>query len=189
MEKNLEAPGGEVEYQNWEEARGALLDDLPDDLVDFFWDSPLEEIEAAKRLLERLPQELQHRWIERWICDRQVDAAKIISDLNSVVERRNREGYEKIKGYHVSTKDLKVGSYLTPSEGGKVFYSSDIKNLYGKSAGGWIYVVEGCAGDEVIDEDLGWRAIKGKIRIIDKIPINKETQEEYGWRFAKCEYH
>ena len=133
-----------------------------------------------ENFLSSLPEELRERW-----------EGASLEDLKKVIETRKILGYETIKGYHVSNADLPVDSYLIPgSEAeGNLFYSQDIKNLYGRFGGGFIYIIEGGPDNLMIDKDFGWRVYKGKARIIDKIPITPESMEKLGAKFAKCEYH
>ncbi len=133
-----------------------------------------------ENLLSFLPKELKERWENA-----------SLKDIEKVVETRRTLGYETIKGYHVSSTDLPVGSYLTPGPEaeGKLFYSQNIENLYGRSGGGFIYVIEGGPDNLMIDKNFGWRIYKGKAKIVDKIPINAENIEKLEAGFAKCEYH
>ncbi|MEK7548933.1 MAG: hypothetical protein AAB496_00345 [Patescibacteria group bacterium] len=141
-----------------------------------------ETIEKAKKekLLLSLPHELKERWENA-----------SLKDIEKVVEKRSTLGYESIRGYHVSKIDLPIDSYLIPSPEaeGKLFYSQDIKNLYGRPGGGFIYVIEGGPDNLMIDENFGWKIYKGKAKIVDKIPITSENIEKLGAKFAKCEYH
>jgi len=128
-------------------------------------------------LLGLLPEELHDRW----------DSAPL-EELEKVIELRRENGYEKVLGYHVSNKDLNVGDYLRPDQSGEVFYSNDISNLYGRYAGGFLYVLEGTTSDQELNKDLGWFTTKGKVKIVDKIKITPEFMEESGARFAPVEY-
>jgi len=132
-----------------------------------------------ENFLSSLPEELRERW---------EDAS--LEDIEKVIETRKELGYEIIKGYHVSDKDLPVGSYLIPGPEaeGKLFYSEDIKNLYGRHGGGFIYIIEGGPDNLAIDKNLGWKVYKGKAKIVDKIPIISKNLEKLGAQFAKCEY-
>lgn len=138
----------------------------------------INNIEKKEELLTLLPKQLRDRWEN-----------SSIKEIEGVIKKRKEMGYEKIIGYHVSNKDLKTGSLLKPDINGEVFYSDNLKNLYGKYGGGYIYIIEGTADDTVIDENLGWKTIKGKMQIIDKIKITPENMENLGATFAKCEYH
>ena len=40
----------------------------------------------------------------------------------------------------------------------------------------------------MVDDNLGWRATKGKLKVIDKIKITPENMSALGARFAECEY-
>jgi len=157
------------------EARGEEID-LGDD-----------EEEIRESLLEFLPVELQEKW---------EDAPT--QKIREIVERRRELGYKvPVTGYHVGSMDLPVGGELVPGphEQGKVFYSTDIKNLYGRQAGKmakdglYLYIIQGTENDEDIDEDIGWRTTKGRVKIIDKIPLNDETMDNLGAGFARVEYH
>lgn len=142
------------------------------------WNPGYEE--KRERLFSSLPAELQERW---------QDAS--LEELERVVETRTALGYETIRGYHVSNADLPVGSYLVPGRTaeGNLFYSEGLENLYGKHGGGFIYVIEGGPDNLVIDDELRWRVLHGKAKIVEKIPITKENMEKLGAKFAVCEYH
>ncbi|KKQ23307.1 hypothetical protein A2999_02745 [Candidatus Wolfebacteria bacterium RIFCSPLOWO2_01_FULL_38_11] len=132
-----------------------------------------------ENLLSSLPEELRERWEDA-----------LPEDIQKVLETRSVLGYETIKGYHVSDVDLPIGSYLIPGPNaeGKLFYSEDVKNLYGRHGSGFIYIIEGGPDNLAIDKNLGWKIYKGKAKIIDKIPIIPENLEKLGAGFAKCEY-
>ncbi len=177
--------------QQLEEEKIELLNQLPDDIGDILEmnESSLKEIRQVKNLLDKLPNSLQKKWVEKIIDREDITTQEIIVDLKRFVAAREKEGYKKIEGYHVTNKDLPIGAYIIPGDDGVVHYSEDITNLYGKYGGGWLYIVEGRSTDKVTDEELGWRVSGKKMKIVGKIPLNKETQRKTGWRFAKCEYH
>lgn len=180
--ENLEEDFSQKDY------RDDVLEKFPFKLIDLLEECSLEEVKEIETLYSKIPKDLQMFWEERWV-EEKADPKTIISDLEKINRYRSREGFEKITGYHVSNKDLKEGSYLQPDQNGEVFYSEDIKNLYGKYSQGWLYAVEGTSDDKVINEDLGWRTTKGKLKIVGKVPLNKDTQKDLGWDLADCEYH
>ena len=131
-----------------------------------------------EKLLALLPTELQERWEEA-----------SLEDIEWVTQKRERLGFDKVVGYHVSGMNLPAGAVLTPGDEGDVFYSERIDQLYGRHGGGFIYVVEGTSMDEQIDTTLGWRKTRGAVRIIDKIDINPQSMAALGAGFARVEYH
>lgn len=145
-----------------------------------------ELVEKREELLSRLPTELQDRW---------QDAP--IGDILNVIKKRESLGYKRVIGYHVSSVKLEVGDVLRPDSSGNVFYSTDLSNLYGRPAGEntetCIYIVEGTANDEVVDEELGWYTSRAKgdssPRVVDKIKMTPNNLKMLGAGFAKCEYH
>ncbi len=175
----------------FEEEKIELLNQLPDDVGDILEEnkSSLEEIRQVKKLLDKIPNSLQERYIKRIVDQDNITTQKIISNLKQFISIREKEGYKKIEGYHVSNIDLPIGSYIIPGRDGAIHYSEDITNLYGRYGGGWLYIVEGCSTDKITDKKLGWRIARKKMKIIGKIPLNEETQQKIGWQFAKCEYH
>ncbi len=147
-----------------------------------------EEAKLLTDMWEKLPFALQQRWSNQWL-EKDTTKEEIFSDLERILSAREKKGDKVVRGYHVSRFDLPVGSYLHPDENGEVYYSENIKKLYGKPGGGFIYVVDGTSKDKLIDENLGWRKTKGKLLIVKKYPINEETQEQLGFAFGSCEYH
>src|ERR1043165_9032745 len=152
--------------------------------TEFFSSASVEEEsenydEKRERLLSRLPVELQERW---------EDAS--LEDIENVINKREGLGYKKRTGFHVSPVDLPIGSDLKPSalSEGKVFYTDNVQHLYGKHAGGILYIIEGTEVDELVDEKLGWYRTRGTAKIVDKIKITPETMESLGARFAEVEY-
>ncbi len=182
------------QYEDDEKERIELLNQLPDDISEILEinRSSIKEIKKVRDMLEELPYSLRKRWLEKFLESKDIEDVRteeVISDLSNLLEKRSKEGYKVIKGYHVTKVDLPVGSYIIPGKDGVIYYSEDITNLYGRYGGGWLYIVEGRSNDDVVDEELGWRATGKKMKIIGKIPLNKETQKKMGWNFAKCEYH
>ena len=136
--------------------------------------------EKKERLLSRLPIELQERWEEA-----------SLEEIENIIQKREGLGYKKRTGFHVSPVDLPIGSDLKPSaiSEGKVFYTDNIEHLYGKHAGGILYIIEGTEVDELVDKRLGWYRTRGTAKIVDKIKITPETMESLGAGFAQVEYH
>jgi hypothetical protein len=136
--------------------------------------------DTKQRLLALLPSELQERWEEA-----------TIEEIARVINKRQELGLKRIIGYHVSGKEYEVGDYIIPdkNDNGECFYSDSLESLYGRHGGGYIYVIEGTGHDKVIDDALGWRTTKGKMKIIDKIKIAPDSMKKLGAKFADCEYH
>lgn len=188
-DQNLFIPPAEREKDiQPNEAKDKFFDKLPESLEDLLGDMSGDKLAGFAKKFLSLPRELQEVWERRWAKE-QAMPEKILADLDNIIKTREKEGHKKIMGYHVSLRNLSVGAHILPDRFGKVYYSEDINSLYGRYGGGWLYLVEGTADDEVIDESLGWRSTKGKMKIVDKVLLNEESQKKWGWKFAKCEYH
>jgi hypothetical protein len=170
-----------------ESARIEILNNLPLDLTDLLDEAPLDELKVITAQFHALPENLQNFWVRKWTKQPE-DPKKIIEDLNWIINNREKEGLIKIVGFHVSNKDLTVGSFLETKEG-TVFYSEDLKNLYGRYGGGWLYIVDGHSSDSIVDKNIGWRTLSVGAKILDKIRLDDDSQKKLGWEFAKCEYH
>ena len=179
-------------FQSFQEEEGLvdkILESVHDDLVDQLEDLSDDELITFKKKHDLLPVALKELWESKWVNEN-ADYEKIIADLDRLNDHRKREGFEKITGYHVSNKDLEEGAYLEPDQNGEVFYSDNIENLYGKYAGdSWLYAVEGTTDDSVINEDLGWRTTKGRLKIVGKVSLDEARSRGLNWGFADCEYH
>ncbi len=143
--------------------------------------------EIRESLLEFLPHDLQLKW---------ADAST--QKIREIVEKRRELGYEApITGYHVSQLDLPIGGDLVPGkhEQGRVFYTTQIDNLYGRKAGAmakgglYLYIIQGTPQDKDINKNIGWRTTCGKVKIIDKIPLNADIMKDMGADFADVAYH
>lgn len=107
-----------------------------------------------------------------------------ISKINKVIEQRKQMGLQVIRGFHTSDIDLPEGQTLV----GDVFYSNNFQNLYGRKAD-WLYIIDGAANDEIVNEGLGWQKSRGNPRkIIQKIKLTDEVINALGASFAKVEY-
>jgi len=133
--------------------------------------------DLKERLLALLPNELRNLW-----------KTSSIEELEKVIIEREKGGFKKRTGYHVSKTELPLGASL--GSGGGVFYADDLHNLYGRTGGdGYLYIVEGTANDEIVDEQIGWYRSRGAMKVIDRIKLNPEAIEALGVSFARVEYH
>jgi hypothetical protein len=116
-----------------------------------------------RALLEQLPAELQERW---------EDAP--VPKLEQIVETREKGGFKKIYGIHISPNEIQ-GSFINPDTEGKSHYTTNPLNLYKDKVGKWMYIVEGTVSDEWTDVNLGWKNSKSTLRIVERIPMDDEA--------------
>lgn len=139
-----------------------------------------EYAESAKaRIQEILKNDLPEELLER-----AEEENWDVSRINKIIEQRKQMGLQAVRGFHASDIDLPEGQMLI----GDVFYSNNLKNLYGRKAE-WLYIIDGASNDEVVNKNLGWQKSRGNPRkIIQKIKLTDEVVAAIDASFAKVEY-
>ena len=159
-----------------------LLKEAAPEIIDY-----AQELQKKEELLRVLPSDLP---IQKKF-DENPDSVSL-AEITIIIERRFELGpeFEKVRyGYHISNIDISCDDYLKPDSTGELHYALDIKNLYGKHAGGFLYKIEVTYFDTEQNKQLGWMTTKGRARIVDKKKITSELLEELGGKFANVEYH
>ncbi len=105
--------------------------------------------------------------------------------IQEIINFRRENGMITSKGFHVSNIELAVGQFLEPGIDQAVCYSDNIKNLYGEKSGKWLYIIDGANNDTTINEELGWKKTRRRIKILSKIRLNDEIVRSLDADFAR----